>query len=53
MQSIGKERFTQWTHLELDDMQEVTLTLNDRGTVDEDLAGYFTTRNGLSRATTP
>jgi len=28
--------------LELDDMQEVTLTLNINGTVDEDLAGYFT-----------
>ncbi len=28
--------------LELDDMQEVTLTHNDKGTIDEDLAGYFT-----------
>jgi hypothetical protein len=28
--------------LELDDMQEVTLTINDKSTIDDDLAGYFT-----------
>ncbi len=28
--------------LELADMQEVTLTLNETGLIDEDLAGYFT-----------
>ena len=28
--------------LELGEMQEVTLTLNEKGTIDEDLAGYFT-----------
>jgi predicted DNA-binding antitoxin AbrB/MazE fold protein len=27
--------------LQLDDMQEVTLTLNDKSTIDDDLAGYF------------
>jgi predicted DNA-binding antitoxin AbrB/MazE fold protein len=28
--------------LRLDEMQEVTLTLNDKNTIDDDLAGYFT-----------
>jgi predicted DNA-binding antitoxin AbrB/MazE fold protein len=28
--------------LQLDDMQEVTLTLDDKRIIDDDLAGYFT-----------
>jgi predicted DNA-binding antitoxin AbrB/MazE fold protein len=37
--------------LQLDDMQEVTLTITEGSAIDEDLAGYFTPEEWLAATT--